>query len=194
MQNGILLNTSSITNGPSTLRGTFIGTIRSNASSQIDYIFGASGSGGVAGFFGVWNAYNRVTTTTTVVDSGASYTYTTNAARQARASAGNQVSFVSGLAEDAIFASTTSFIVTAAGLGASGGHGTGLDSTTVFTQQRTIVDAETSASLGSAGSNTATFAPQLGLHFVSRNEQSDGTNANTFNTSSADVLNVTIRN
>jgi len=194
MQNGILLNTSTITNGPAALRGTFVGTIRSNASSQIDYIFGAAASGGTAAFLGVWNTYNRVTTTTIVTDSGANYTYTSATIRQARASAGNQVSFVSGLAEDAVFASASGDVVTVAGLGAAIHYGTALDSTTTFTQTHLIVDAETTSALLAAGSTTSTFAPQLGLHFISKNEASDGANANTFDRGSNDALNVTIRN
>src|SRR6185369_10415107 len=57
MVNGILLNASAITNGPGASRGTYVGTTRSNGSSQLDWIFGASG---VAALFYVWNAYNRV--------------------------------------------------------------------------------------------------------------------------------------
>jgi hypothetical protein len=44
--NGVLLNGSNITNGPAASRGTWVGTVASNASSTIDYILGGSGSGG----------------------------------------------------------------------------------------------------------------------------------------------------
>jgi hypothetical protein len=131
-QNGIPLNSVSITNGPAASRGTYVGTIASNASSTIDYIFGASASGGTAAFLGVWNAYNRVSTGTDVTDSGAGYTYTTATVRQARASAGNQVSFVQGLQEDSIWASYALRINTTATIGAAGNVGLGLNSTSAF--------------------------------------------------------------
>jgi hypothetical protein len=52
MVNGILLNNVGITNGPAASRGTYVGTTRSNASSQIDFIIGGTGAGGVAVFIG----------------------------------------------------------------------------------------------------------------------------------------------
>ena len=36
---GIYLNNAAITNGPAASRGTYVGTVRSNASAQIDWIF-----------------------------------------------------------------------------------------------------------------------------------------------------------
>ena len=54
--NGILLNNAAITNGPAASRGTYVGTTRSNASSQLDWIYGGLAAGGTAGFFGVWNS------------------------------------------------------------------------------------------------------------------------------------------
>ena len=66
--NGIKLNSASITNGPAASRGTWLGTIKTNASSQLDFIFGASASGGTAAYFGVYNAYNRVSMGIQVID------------------------------------------------------------------------------------------------------------------------------
>jgi hypothetical protein len=64
--NGILLNTSSISNGPAALRGTYVGTIASNASSLIDWSVGGSASGGLIGQLMVWNMYNRVSVSAVV--------------------------------------------------------------------------------------------------------------------------------
>ena len=83
-------------------QGTYLGTVYASANGQISYTFGASASGGTAGLLGVWNMYNRVQAATVVTDSGASYTYTSSTTRQARASSGNQVSYVTGLNEDGI--------------------------------------------------------------------------------------------
>jgi hypothetical protein len=73
--NGIWLNSSSITNGPAANRGTYVGTIASNGSSGIDYIFGSAASGGSSASLGVWNAYNRVLTQTSTTDTGTNYNY-----------------------------------------------------------------------------------------------------------------------
>ncbi|WP_038960186.1 hypothetical protein [Bradyrhizobium japonicum] len=129
--NGIWLNNQAITNGPAAWRG---GTTRSNASSQLDWILGGSGSGGVAGYLGVWNAYNRVTASAAAIDSGLAYTYSSATVRQARASAGNQVSAVFGLAEDATQISYASRIglVTNSAAAVSG---IGVDATNVFIGQ-----------------------------------------------------------
>ena len=152
MVNGILLNNASITNGPAATLGTYVGTTRSNASSQLDYIFGAAASGGTAAFFGVWNAYNRVTIGTAVTDSGAGYTYTSGTVRQARASAGNQISFVLGANEDSVFAAYSQRIDVLANA-TGGGFGLGFDSTTTYGCQRTNII-----------NNSVTATPISGLH------------------------------
>jgi len=77
MVNGILLNNTSITNGPAASRGTYVGTTRSNASSQLDWIFGGLSVGGTAGFFGVWNIYNRRRVVSLVGDLTDTWTYGT---------------------------------------------------------------------------------------------------------------------
>ncbi|MGE0024330.1 MAG: DUF2793 domain-containing protein, partial [Hyphomicrobium sp.] len=52
---GVLVNKIAITNGPAAQRGTYVGTVRSNGSAQIDWIISGTGA-----MLGVWNAYNRV--------------------------------------------------------------------------------------------------------------------------------------
>ncbi len=101
---GFYLNANSITNGPAAQRGTYVGTIRSNGSSQIDWILGGAASGGTAGVLNVWNCYNRVPASARAIDNGVSYAYTNTSYRQPRASAGNQISWIAGLQEDVFFA------------------------------------------------------------------------------------------
>src|SRR6185369_10442376 len=148
---------------------------------QLDWIIGGSASGGTAAFLGVWNAYNRVSTGVVVTDSGTSYTYTSSTIRQARASAGNQVTFVSGLAEDSPIVSYGQRIDTVAASGAGAGFGVGLDSTTTYLSQRASINAIGTSAAISAVYITPMVVPQLGVHIVSANENSDATNANTFN-------------
>lgn len=98
LRNGIYVNAVSIANGPAAYFGTYIGSIRSNASATIDWI--GWGNGTQAGIMGVWNNYNRVASTNYQFDTGPEYTYTAAVARQARGSAQNQISFIIGLPED----------------------------------------------------------------------------------------------
>lgn len=104
--NGYPVNSSAITNGPGVGVGLWVGTIASNASSTIDWIFGSAGVGGTAGRFAIWNTDNQVslasiTQDTTGTSSG--YAYTTTSFRQANASAGMQCAFVSGSSTRSMF-------------------------------------------------------------------------------------------
>lgn len=179
--NGLLLNNASITNGPAASRGTYVGTIRSNASSQIDFIFGASSAGGTAAFFGLWNAYNRVNVATTVTDSTATWTYTSATVRSANNSTGNRISFVSGLAEDGIKATYFDGFATGTSVNSVGNIGIALDATNVFDKRAFGLNP----SAGGAAANFTiaapnSYAPQLGFHFLQAVESSDGTNTTTF--------------
>lgn len=175
---GILLNDVAITNGPAANRGTYVGSIRSNSSSQIDYIFGGIGAGGVAGNFSVYNAYNQVTVTTFVGDSTDSWTYNVaNTWRSANASAGNRVSFLRGLNEDSVLATYVQMVrpdgnTVSAGIGA--------DSTTAPTGIR-------GSSFFSAGNlfvinNNASYAgtPGFGYRFVQAIEAQNNTTSTTY--------------
>lgn len=193
---GLLLNNAAITNGPAASRGTYVGTIRSNGSAQIDYNFGGSASGGTAAFFGVWNAYNRRRTVATVTDSGAGYAYATGTIRQARGSAGNQVSFVLGLQEDGVFA--TSVVNSyAVAQNAFVKTGLGFDSITAFPSGNApFFSSPVAAGTNTFGTNTdtQTWFPSIGLHYVSSLEQGDGANNNQFNNGSNGRLNVELSN
>jgi hypothetical protein len=190
MVNGILLNTSSITNGPAALRGTYLGTIASNGSSTIDFILGAAASGGTAAVLNVWNAYNRVIVGTTVTDSGAPYTYTSSAIRQARASAGMEVTFVTGLAEDAWDANGNGEMSLATGSGVVS-YGIGLDGVNAYASPRaTGFNPATSMVVAP---NTFYSTTSIGQHVVSLNQAGDNTHANTFDNNSTDSLSFRLR-
>ena len=128
MVNGIWLNNAAITNGPAAQRGTYVGTTRSNASSQLDWIFGSLAAGGGKASFYVWNAYNRVAIGTLVSDSTDSEAYNITTWHPLLNSANNAVDFVSGLAEDAVAVDVQCYV---SGDGnAAGGVTVGLDTTT----------------------------------------------------------------
>jgi hypothetical protein len=188
-QNGILVNNSGITNGPGANNGTFVGTVHSNGSSTIDYIFGAAALGGTACSLQVWNEYNRVLTPCAVTDNGAGYSYTSATIRQARASAGNQISFVLGQQEDAVsFAYNTEASIAASG---SVTTGVGFDSTTTYG-----IQPFKNGSSNSITSNVTSgmWAIGIGTHTLSANESTDGTNGGTLDQVSLNSLTAQIRN
>lgn len=102
MVNGIYLNSVGITNGPAASRGTYVGTTRSNASSQLDFIIGGTALGGTAVFIGLWNMYNRVLQSFASQDSTATWTYNSTVIRNMNASAANRISMVRGQNEDGV--------------------------------------------------------------------------------------------
>jgi hypothetical protein len=173
--NGIWLNSVTIgdgtTTGPAAQRGTYVGTTRSNAASQIDWIFGTNAA--VAGWLGVWNCYNRVDVATMVNESAASWVSSTNAAaaRAVNANNNNRVSFVLGLAEDAVNALYTA---TFAGSSSDAYVGVGLNSTTAFSGHITYNQGSFTAALSGGYDGRL-----LGFNFIQACEQCP-TNGSTF--------------
>jgi len=168
-------------------QGTYLGTVYASANGQISWNVGGAASGGTAGLLGVWNMYNRVLTGAKVTDNGVAYTYTSATIQQARASAGNQVTVVMGLAEDEVSTYCTAEAATTANAGAFGTYYIGLDSTSTAASPRAIVFAPAAASFITQA-NAHYDALLIGLHVLSLNQASDGTHANTFDSNSTDVL------
>jgi len=193
MVNGILLNTSSITNGPYALRGTWVGTIASNGTATIDYIFGAAASGGTAAVLNVWNAYNRVTVGTTVIDNGTTYTYSSSTVRQARASAGNQISFVLGSQEDSVQFFYDFQVLTASTLQSTGQAGVGFDVTNAFSVQKAVIQTPVAAIMTGTNSNSGVWNVGIGTHILAAVEAGDGSTSVTFNDNSTNALSATLR-
>lgn len=178
--NGIYTNQNAIANGPGANLGTYVGTISSNGSAQIDWKLGSSASGGGTATLGVWNAYNRVAVRAQVDDSTASWTYSTATVRPANNSSGNRVNFVSGLALEAIEAHYFSVFSTAATTPAAAAIGLGLDSTAGFDHYSFDANqAALSTTFGPVAA--ASYLPQLGLHFIQALEWADGSTTTTFN-------------
>lgn len=167
--NGIYLNSVSITNGPAASRGTWVGIIVSNSSSQIDFIYGGNGVGGVAAVFNLWNAYNRALTKTFISDSTDSWTYAVaSTIRAANGSSTMRVTYVSGLAQDP-------FSATYAGMASLtintnfGSIGVGYDSTSSFCGTIPYMNYTGIGAVSGTCSQTS-----LGQHFFSANEYRDG--------------------
>jgi hypothetical protein len=175
--NGIYTNKVAITNGPGANRGTYVGTIRTNGYSQVDYIFGSSAAGGGAASFGVWNCYNRVSVNTGVNDSTDTWTYALKTWRAADNSTTNRVSYVCGLAEDGVQASFTSIFTTSAG-SVTGLANIGIDSTTAISGYTGY--GVTAASVSATAVGTYSGLPGLGFHYVQALESCNGVGTVTF--------------
>jgi hypothetical protein len=113
---GIYVNKVDITNGPKARRGTYVGSIRTNGSSQVDWIYGAAASGGTAGVFGIWNAYHRNQFGTMVNDTTNSWDTAPSGAQAANGSSTFRVSCIFGLQTECVFATYTAL---SNGLGAA---------------------------------------------------------------------------
>lgn len=158
---GIWVNKIAITNGPAAQRGTYVGTVRTNGTSTVDFNLGSTASGGGAALINVWNAYNRVQVQASVADSTANWNNTVSTWRSANNSATNRISFVHGLTVEPV--SATYLNVVSAGTGAPK-TGINLDSTTAtpgpfqgYVQPSTL-NATTVAAYGGY--------PGLGFHYI----------------------------
>lgn len=154
---GRWVNKVAITNGPAARCGLYVGSIGSDASSQIN------DKGGSSALRHVWNTYWRAPRPMTAVDPTDSWTYTTATLRQANASAANQLSYLVGLAEDSVMARVLAN-ATASG-GTSTSAGIGVDSTSVNSAQ---LCGGGSPAAGGVGGNLAFYdgLPGIGRHLL----------------------------
>lgn len=178
MVDGILVNANAITNGPAANCGTYVGTVMTDASSQLNMVFGGSSAGGTAAILGVWNAYNRVQVQARARDTTVSWSYTPAAIRSVNGSNNNRVTFVTGLAADSIFAEYQTNC-TLNGVGAYGIWGFAMDGANAFDRCVGCSDTAASNAYGWLGA-TGWYPPQLGQHFIQATEQGNGTSAAVF--------------
>jgi hypothetical protein len=165
--NGVLLNNAAITNGPAAQRGTYVGTVRSNGSSLIDYILGAAAAGGTAAVLGVWNMYNRIDEVANVRDTTDSWTYQPTAWRSANNSAAMRISVVRGLDDDAIDAAYHAYCANSANN--SGMVGLALDATN--TNHGSGGGITGTASVAIFGHTHWSGRPGLGFHYFQATER-----------------------
>lgn len=168
---GVWTNKIAITNGPAANRGTYVGTVRSDGSSQINDSLAKRH---------VWNMYNRRLRPMLVLEATSSWTYSTATWRQMNGSTANQLDIVRGLDEDAVSASVRMLTLNST---ASKRHvicGVGIDSTTAFASgclpQYGGVDNTIEFALGA----TYSGLPGLGRHYVSALEQGSGADTQTW--------------
>lgn len=164
---GVLLNAVAITNGPAAQRGTWVGTFKTNGSSQVDWQYGSFASNWGKAVHNVWNMYNRVKVAGALGDTAASWTYNSTTIRQANAKTNAQVDFVVGLNEDTV----RGHYGNRALVGASSAFpqvGVGLDSTSAMSGVQVVGNAL--AATYSEVTGEYVGLPGLGFHFMSANE------------------------
>ena len=164
---GLLLNANSITNGPNTQRGTYVGTIRTNGSSQVDFILGAVAAGGTACFVGIWNMYNRVLHAGALGETTDSWNVSSASYAAVNGSSTMRVSFIRGLDEDAVDATYSALCQASATGGAT--LAIGLDSSTSFSG----ITGRIGANIFANPIAIYTNLPGLGFHFLQAVEQSN---------------------
>jgi hypothetical protein len=162
---GRYVNKNAITNGPAARRGHFVGTIRTDGSSQVN---------DSAAKRHVWNMYNRIKKHMVVTETTPTWPYNTNAFRQMNGSAANQLDFIRGLDEDIVTAQVS------VQAGNSGGaadciSGVGLDSTTVLATGFMTLGS-VSPIAGSKGQVGGSWSglPGLGRHILTALENGAG--------------------
>jgi len=174
-QNGIWLNKFNITNGPSALRGTYVGSIWADGGALIQWTFGAVGSSPTPGVFSIWNLYNRVNVTSFLGETTTSYTYNSTTVRAANNNGNALFHFICGMAED-MFTGTT-FCTVQAGSAGVAVTGVGYDSSSAFSGAfSSLVNG--SGNIGTACGRFSTNA--LGKHFMINCEAIQSANIQTF--------------
>jgi hypothetical protein len=162
---GLLTNSVSIPNGPTVGLGTYIGTIQTDSTgATVSWALNTSGSGGVAGSLNIWNMYNRIPTKATDIDTGAQYSYGVATVREARASAGNQINIVIGVAEEGITLSYPNTVISSAAENMFTGFG--LDSITAFSTGCQAQDISLASALTWTMGPVCSLPPMLGGHYV----------------------------
>lgn len=177
---GLLVNQNAITNGPAAGVGTYVCTVMTDGSSQLNMTFGSAAAGGGFALLGVWNAYNRVAISATVQDTTTSWTYSGNTPHAANASANNAVVFVTGLAVDAIEADYAVSCTLPSVASSYSIWGYGMDTTTAF-DHTSGAGNPAAASMFSWSPAVGTYKPVLGKHVITALELADGVHAVTFN-------------
>lgn len=167
---------------------TYLGSYFTSGAGTTSFTLGGTGSGGTAAQVFLWNYYNRVAGNFISTDTGAPYTYTSSTPREARASTGNQLTFITGVAEDPISVQVQCQPTLVAAANATAICTPNLDSQITGSNATFLVFTGGAVAAQGQGGTTLTLGPQLGVHFIARNERSDNVNANTFDTNSGEFI------
>lgn len=187
---GLLVNNVAITmrNGATTYAipaasALYVGTIRTDPTiGQIS----CHVTVGQSRRWGVWNAYNRKTLQLVVADPTASWNYSSTTVRQSRATAGNSLTTLCGLADELVFLDFTQRIGPTSDTGSdiNCGIGIGVNSTTTMSGMKGLQDFQTTGSANTyIRTNPVarhTLVPQIGINNINSLEFGDPTGNMTF--------------
>jgi hypothetical protein len=98
---GFYVNNVAITNGPAQYRGTYVGSVRTDASALYTVSVGGVGTGGASAFLGLWNKYHRHRMALRVLDSTTSWLIPVAGWRALNNSGQNRIYYMTGLIEQA---------------------------------------------------------------------------------------------
>lgn len=155
--NGKYVNKVAVTNGPAARFGLYVGSVRSDGSSQIN---------DSAAKRHVWNRFEKVQRFMRVLDTTETWAYASTTIRQANGAAANQLDFLRGLDEDSVEAHVQAFVAGAAVLAATAALG--LDSTSAFLADQTargFGTREAAAGYDAVGSDWVGL-PGVGRHLL----------------------------
>jgi hypothetical protein len=174
--NGIFVNKVAISNGPGAQKGTYVGTIRTNSTSSVDFIYGAAAAGGTKSVLHVWNMYNRQKIITSVRDTTDTWTRAQNTIGVTNAGGSGsgllmRVAYVCGLAEEFVEAYFEGRCVVTTDTN-NAYVGVGVDSTSAISGTRGIW--QFGSYNGSLRGNYQGI-PGLGSHFLQAMEQTGAT-------------------
>lgn len=188
--NGIWVNTVAITLKNSTTsysvalnQATYLGSVYCTANGATSMLFKPVGAaGGTANVFGLYNAYNRIKTSTTSRDTTAGYTYASSTWRAMDGSNNNRVTWIDGLQQTPVTSSVQQECFgSSSGVVAS--IGTALDSTTAAPGVAGIM----SGTQGIGMLARENFYPQLGVHFLQAMEVVLTNNTATWSNSNSNL-------
>ncbi len=166
---GLRVNKQAITNGPAAQRGTYVGTIRTDASSQgVD----------AAHQRYMWNEFNRAARPLVKKFGADTWTYSTAAWRQSNGDSTYKVEIVQGADVDAVQVFHAAMCLNSTTTPRTVRAGVGLDSVTAFSGLTNGASATSSA----VGSCLGTYIglPGIGYHYFAGLEFGRGADAQTW--------------
>jgi hypothetical protein len=171
--NGRYVNKNAITNGPGAQKGLYVGSIRTDGSSQVN---------DASAFRHLWNAHHRVRRELQLKVAG-SWNYSTGSWRQANGSAANQLDFLCGLSEDAVSARLLTSVHNSTATSRNVAVAIGLDSTTAGSSDCIFQGVQaTQDGLNIGASYTGN--PGLGRHVLTWLELGFGSDTQTWGSGS----------
>lgn len=173
-----LTNNGTAYNGVLANQATYLGTFYCNAAASVSMTICFNNISTLGGpcVLGLYNAYNKVKTSSFMGDPNSAYTYTSNVARDADGSLNTRVWFVDGLGQSIIETSYRSNCQVVSSTG-SVRVGTGFNNS--FYEYSAIL--ANNATLQVALIAEGPYPPKQGLNYIAAGENSDNTNANYFN-------------